>query len=435
MADPLDQIETIVILMMENRSFDHMLGYLSLPPYNRSLNGIQTSQEWLSEHSNPFNGDLYTLFHLKAKQFPVDPPHERYDISFQLGPPVNNVFPMNGFVGNYAVVQAISLDPAIAPLPAVMGYYAPSEVPITHFLAQSFTVCDNWFAPLPSSTQPNRLMAMSGISLIDSNQTVLPDQSLVYDWLNDHQVRWRVYHEGVPFFSLMPRWIPEILSSDRFVPFSRLVVDVQDESPDTFPQVIFVEPVYTDAPHLGKADDDHPPTSIDGGQEFLKRTYLSLISDPKRWAKTLLIITYDEHGGIYDHVSPQVWTTHPPKGANYPTFTSSGVRVPALLISPFVEPGTVYSGALDHTSILKLLGQKFGNGGGYSSEVDLRKAGDLTHALTRTTPRTDIQAPSGSPGFVGSVPQNVVAFQKAGEALFLHDPAQTKNKFPELWHF
>ncbi len=435
MSEPLDQIETVVIVIMENRSFDHLMGYQSLPPYCRPLRGIQESPGWLTVHSNPFNGDLYPPFHLVEKQFPVDPPHERYDISYQLGAPVNGCFPMDGFVGNYAVVQAISRDPSIAPLPAVMGYYSQAEVPLIHFLAQSFAVCDNWFAPLPASTQPNRLMAMSGISMIDSNQKVLPDQKLVYDWLNERQIRWRVYHEGIPFFSLMPRWIPEILSSDHFVPFSRLVVDVQDESPETFPQVIFVEPVYTDAPHLGSADDDHPPTSIDGGQEFLKRTYLSLISNPDRWAKTLLIITYDEHGGIYDHVSPQPWTTQPPLGTTYPPFTSSGVRVPALVISPYVNPGTIYSEPLDHTSILKMLGQKFGGGEGYSSEVDLREGGSVASVLNRTIARTEILAPPGSPGYTGAVPQNVVAFQNAAETMISQNPEKTKSKFPELWHF
>lgn len=435
MSEPIDMIETIVVVMMENRSFDHFLGYLSLPPYGMAVDGFVDHPAWFTQHANPFNGDIYPPFHLKEKQLPADPPHERYDISGQLGPPVLGVYPMNGFVGSYSVVQAISLDPTIAPLPAVMGYYSQAEVPMTHFLANSFGVCDKWFASLPTSTQPNRLMAMSGITRIDTDQSLsLPDQKLVYDWLTERNVRWRVYHEGLPFFTLMDRWIPEIISGPNFVPFSRLVVDVQEESPESFPQVLFVEPVYTDAPHLGTADDDHPPTSVDGGQAFLKRVYLSLISNPVRWAKTLMIVVYDEHGGFYDHVSPISLLTSPPPGDSYPPFITSGVRVPALVVSPLVDPGSVFSQTFDHTSVLKMLGQKFG-GGSYSPEVDQRNVGNAADVLNRLLPRPEILAPPGYPSYSRAISQNGASFQHAANTMIAQNPSGTQNKFPELWHF
>jgi phospholipase C len=123
-------------------------------------------------------------------------------------------------------------------------------------------------------------MAMSGFSKIDVNQVPLPDQELVYDWLTRSGVRWRVYHQDMPFFAMMLRWIPDMLREERFRPFERLYDDVQIEPPGEFPQVIFIEPTYTDAPHIGPSSDDHAPSAIKGGQEFLLEVYRDLTRVP-----------------------------------------------------------------------------------------------------------------------------------------------------------
>ncbi|MBV9214756.1 MAG: phospholipase, partial [Acidobacteria bacterium] len=243
MPSDLSLIKTIVVVMMENRSFDHMLGYLRLTGGAWSkVDGIRNDPDWIKQASSVYDNSLFPPFHLTDPYdlMRADPPHEREQIALQMGTPKNGVYSMNGFVSNYATVDSVKPGDS----PPVMGYFGSDEVPVTDFLAQNFAICDHWFSSLPAGTQPNRLMSMSGYSHIDVNHLVLPDQYLVYDWLTDHGVRWRVYHEGMPFFVMMPRWIPEILAGDHFRPFSQLWDDIQNEPPDEFPEVIFVEPMY-----------------------------------------------------------------------------------------------------------------------------------------------------------------------------------------------
>src|SRR5438552_3337093 len=284
----LGSIKRIFVLMLENRSFDHMLGYLSLKGA-LPVNGLRHP---LDPHTNTYNGQPYPLFPLTSLRVP-DPLHDRQHIRLQI-----DGGSMHGFVASYAINHAVSRDLP----PPVMGYYTEAEVPITDFFARQFAVCDSWFAPLPTGTQPNRLMAMAGYSLIDDNATLLPEHHLVYDWLTEKGVRWRVYHEALPFFALMDKWLPK-LAGPQFRRISRLPVDVQKEDDATFPQVIFIEPTYTDA-HIGVPSDDHPPSSITRGQELQRKVYRALTSNPKRWSRTVLSVTYDEHGGFCDHVSP-----------------------------------------------------------------------------------------------------------------------------------
>lgn len=365
MAPDLDKIDTIVVLIMENRSFDHLLGYLNLQDFGSlDVDGLRDDLDWRRQYANPGppNNFMYQATQLHDLHI-VDPPHERKNIAVQLGTPnADGVFPMKGFIdsagGNSQVMQ----------------FYTKPDVPIMDFFARNFRVCRRWFAPLPAGTQANRLMAMSGQSSIDTNVATpaeFPDQPLVYDWLEQRKIPWRVYHQGFfPFFAMMPRWYPEMIASDRFRRFDRLMIDFELEADATFPNVIFVEPKYTDSPHVGEGTDDHSPSSCLGGQHLMLDVYRALIANPLRWRKTVMIVTYDEHGGFFDHVQPLRIVTKDPKG-RYPDFTSSGVRVPAVVVSPLVSAGQVCSVPLDHTSILKFIGQKFGNGS-YGPGVDDR---------------------------------------------------------------
>jgi phospholipase C len=197
----LNLIKTIVVVMMENRSFDHLLGYLSMAPYNwPNVDGLRDDPAWQARVSSLYNNSLFPPVPLTDPYdvMAADPPHERDDIALQMGTSVNGVFPMNGFVMNYTKAKGA---PTVNPGDAVpvMGYFTPAQVPITDFLAQNFAICDHWFCSLPAGTQPNRLMSMSGFSNIDVNQYGLPKQDMVYDCLNAHNIRWRVYHEGLPF--------------------------------------------------------------------------------------------------------------------------------------------------------------------------------------------------------------------------------------------
>ncbi|HYL60390.1 MAG TPA: alkaline phosphatase family protein [Candidatus Acidoferrales bacterium] len=384
----LDQVETIVILMMENRSFDHMLGYLSMPSLAGSyrslndVNGLKEDPAWLQQFANEWQGQKYWPIRLAEPRIP-DPPHERVNIQLQMGgPDASGKFPLSGFVANASGDSD------------VMNYQSPGSVAVLDFFARNYRVCDRWFSCLPAGTQPNRLMAMSGHTLIDTNQNVLPNQLLAYDWLTAHQVRWRVYHQGFfPFFAMMPRWAPATLGSS-FRPFDQFANDIELEPDDTFPQVIFIEPIYSDAPHAeAEGSDDHSPSSVYGGQCLMHDVYVAMVRT-RRWDRSVLLVTYDEHGGFFDHEQPlQIETAAP--GDRYQVFETSGIRVPAAIVSPFVSDGTVFHGDLDHTSILKFLGERFGMGGGYSPEVDKRalvgSVGDALDLLS--SPRSTAPAP------------------------------------------
>ncbi|MBI3852684.1 MAG: phospholipase [Verrucomicrobia bacterium] len=443
----LNLINTIVVVMMENRSFDHLLGYLSLPPFSwPNVDGIRDDGTWRTKASSVYQGSLYPPFLLTDPYDLMvgDPPHERDNIALQMGTPTNGVFPMNGFVTNYAGATGA---PLINPgdTPPVTGYFTPDQVPVTDFFAQNFAICDHWFSSLPAGTQPNRLMAMSGFSNIAVNQFPLPDQPLVYDWLTKNKIRWRVYHEGMPFFAMMLRWIPDLLQEIHFRPLKRLWDDVQNELPDEFPQVIFVEPVYTDAPHFGPSTDDHAPSAVKGGQQFLLEVYRDMSLIPDIWKSTVMIVTYDEHGGFFDHVSPPALKTDPPPGANYTEgFETLGVRVPGLVLSPFVKPKTVFNGILDHTSVLKFIAQKFGKGVPYSNLVNQRQVVSVVDVINLDAARSDTpvvpplidylkKQPLAAGYTPGTPPPSKIGegFKQALDTIRNH-PANTTGKFAEL---
>lgn len=390
----MDKIRNIVVVMMENRSFDHILGYLSLPPFSRSdVDGLSTDPAWLDRFTNYDNGQAIQPFpSLDPYDMPdeFDPPHERSNMAGNLGTLQNNVYPMNGFVS--AIPATVSANPAVRKL--VMSYFGAAQVPMSHFFSQHFVVCDRWFSAIPAGTQPNRLMSMSGYSMIDINHDILPPQNLVYDWLTAHGVSWRVYHKGIPFFTMMLKWVPEILASNHFRPFGDLADDLMNSSPDELPQVIFVEPTYQDAPHLGFATDEHAPSGVSNGEEFLMQVYNALANSPF-WQNMLMIVDYDENGAFFDHVSPPMISTNPQAGAAWKdrsSFVSLGPRIPAYVISPFVKPGSVYHGILDHTSVLKLIGEKFDSNRSYSPEVDARQVQSISALLNFDNPITN--APS-----------------------------------------
>jgi phospholipase C len=396
----LADIDTIVIAMMENRSFDHMLGYLSLDetPDKLPVDGLSADPAWRAAFANRHAGISYEVKALSGTQRIDDPPHGYASIAMQIDTPAAGAPGMGGFVASYETFSDAKKPPP-ADLGAVMGYYDAAAVPTFDFLARNYCVCDRWFAALPLGTQANRLMAMAGESKILNNAGFpLPDHKLVYEWLDEKKIKWCAYQWGgyFPFFTLMGKWFSKILSSltlngmglkdsARFRRYSRFAKDWASTK-HAMPNVIFVEPEYGDGPH-SKPNDDHPPTGVGPGQAMLKDLYKLLSGNSQRWAKTLLIITYDEHGGFFDHVPPIaldtiVADTH---------LKTTGVRVPALLVSPHVGAGSVFHAPLDHTSILQLLADRFAGGAAYSPAVAARtpplaRIGDALLATPRTGP-------------------------------------------------
>ncbi len=235
----------------------------------------------------------------------------------------------------------------------VIGSYLMTGF-VKAFEDESHTAVSNWFACIPTSTAPNRLMSMCGFTNHRDTGILLPDQTTVYDWLLDRGVKWRVYAAGLPFFALMPRLSRPLLTS-HFRRLGDLLNDLADEHPDDWPQVIFIEPDYYDCPvHLHDPCDNHPPLAIAPGEVFLAQVYQWFSNDTKRWARTVFIVTYDEHGGFFDHVPPLPVKYRNPNGVAFDPFA----------------PKTVSKEPLDNTSILQLIAERFGNAGeAYSSEV------------------------------------------------------------------
>lgn len=389
----LNDIKTIVFCMLENRSFDHMLGYLSLKGVS-DVEGLKDDGAWLDSWVNSADGKPYRLHPLNLHDLIDDPPHGSARIAQQIDTPAKARPNMGGFVPAYVDSRKpggsrkkkapLRNDPG-----RVMGYYDEEAVPTFDFFARNYCVCDHWFSPLPLGTQANRLMAMAGESKVADNEMGVPYHRLVYEWLKGHGVSWRVYQSGkfLPFFALMDRWAFRIFGEifqkkGRFTRLSRFRDDWQNAQ--SMPSVIFIEPEYSDGPKK-RPNDDHPPVFVDGGQKLLREVYETLISNPARWERTLLIVTYDEHGGFFDHVPP----IRIEGKAKDTVFDRSGPRVPAFLVSPWVEPGSVYRETLDHTSFLQLLAERFRPGQGYSPAVGARQeqlSGRLSAAL-RDRPR------------------------------------------------
>src|SRR6185295_610790 len=210
----LKDIDTFVIVILENRSFDHTVGYLSLPDANppMDIDGLSDNPVWLDAHANDDkNKKPIAPFALPVNlQAIIDPPHDLPHINTQINSASHSpaLTQMGGFMKSYEKTNP--KNPQL-----VMGHYKAETVPALDFFARNFAICDSWFSSLPSGTQPNRLMAMAGKSAIADNVTgKLPNQPLVYDWLDDNEISWCSYQwAGFPFFMLMLSWAPYILGS------------------------------------------------------------------------------------------------------------------------------------------------------------------------------------------------------------------------------
>jgi phospholipase C len=444
----LPEIDTIVVLMMESRSFDHVLGHLSLDkgPYEGHLEGLRGTpidgRLVDARYENTCEGRIHYPFEMRDGAMPHDLLHEREDVKVSLGrTTAEGSRAMDGFVRSY--YRSERAQRSARPLP--LGFLRATDAPVTNFLARSYAICDRWFAPLPAGATPNRLVATCGYSLVpNASNGLLPHHHTVFDWMKARGVRFRVYHEGLSFFTLCT-WMLDDLTSDRFRDTSRLIEDVASEPDATFPQVILVEPSYFDAPtHLGRTpNDNHPRMSMEPGERFLLRVYEALTSNPERFRRTLFVVTYASHGGFYDHVPP-LPVQYAQPGAQFAQFETTGLRVPAIVVSPHVEPGTVYGGQLDHTSILQLVAEKFGGGEPYSEAVASRARqgiGSVSAVLNRALaqPRAPVPpSPRARPGRRprrGRTPQSSAehAFFLAAQELCERAPSHMASVYPELF--
>jgi phospholipase C len=441
MANILDKVKTVVLLMYENRSFDHMLGHLSLEKINNQADGLRSP---LRNFNNIYEGDTYNAYAIEEdSQLPFDLPHEFSDISTQLAKsPVTGKFTMSGFVQTY--VEKTGMAPNIQCQP--MGFFKSAQAPISSFLAGRFCTCDRWFTPVPTSTQPNRNMAFFGDTKSHFTRPGLSDMdNSIFDWMTKAGIRWRVYHDGLSFFILYPKqW--EHVFGKNFRKYEALAFDMIHEPEETAPQVIIIEPSYQDAPHIGsdRPNDNHPPLAIGWGEEFLRNTYRALIANPQKWESTVMITYYDEHGGFYDHVPPPI-ISYQTKGDPSYTFDSLGPRIPAIIASPFVKPGSVCHSLFDHTSVLHFLAEKFSPGNPVSDTVTERQAqgiAGITEALRNEMPGTPPQPPATPINVQTTLGQTIqtapasdvaTSFEIAANEIIRQRPGDTMGMYPELF--
>jgi phospholipase C len=439
----LSDIKTVVLLMFENRSFDHMLGHLSYEKINPNVRGLVDP---LTQYVNLYKGGMYTAHPFQHDaQLDLDVPHDYDDVATQLAyDQTRNIFRMTGFVQAYAdknnIVPNQNCDPT--------GFFPSSLVPITSFLARTFCTCDNWFSALPTSTQPNRTMAFFGDTPIFNTDTRLIEaDNSIFKWMNAAGLRWRVYHDGLSFFSLYPSQWAYVLGPN-FKDFEYLQWDMMHDSASEAPQVIIVEPSFEDArvAESKHPNDNHAPLAVGWGEDFLRRTYQAVTANPDRWGNTVMIVYYDEHGGFADHVPP------PPIGytttSNLPyTFHSLGPRIPGIIVSPFVSRGSVCKDLLDHTSVLQFLAELFTPGKPYSDTVQKRMEKgvfSISKALNTENPITDVPvAPTnpinvstalGTPAPTPLVNHMADSFTQAAKRMLAEEPSGVAVKYPELAH-
>ncbi len=437
----ISDIKTVIILMFENRSFDHMLGHLSLENPASKVDGLR---EPLKQYENTYKGTSYPAYNVfEDNSLPFDLPHELNDVAVQLAQsPITGNYTMKGFVEAYAASTKKAPNKYTEP----MSYFSSSQVPITSFLAKEFCVCDRWHCSLPTGTQPNRTMAFSGDTQRSENGTLLSiSDDNIFSWLTRNNVSWRTYHDGLSFFVLYKELVLKTLSPTKFKDYEFLFSDLQNEPVSESPEVIIVEPSYQSAPHIGmdRPNDNHAPLAIGWGEEFLRRTYEAAITNPKKWKNTVLIVYYDEHGGFYDHVKPPKIGYKTTGNPSY-QFNSLGPRIPGVIVSPFVKQNSISNLLFDHTSVLQFLAERFTPGKPYNQTVeDRRKSGimSISAVLNNDTPWTpplppNVTLPANTVigRSIASPPTEMIAqsFELAAIRLMKDYPDKVQKKYPDL---
>lgn len=429
----LRRIKHIVVLMLENRSFDNLLGWLyekRKPPRGQAFEGLHKGL-WnplnnIDTDGLPFieqvhvrkNGEVpkgknkgkgvsntpdFTLPDPDPGEGFRDTNHQLfqyYSVSHEFPPEPTNM----GFVNNYAnamLYGTYAFGDAPCDPRLIMTCYTPEQVPVLSELARQFAVCDQWFASVPSQTLPNRdfIHAATSNGQVNNKPNALCNARTIFNQIEDaiqHENRsdlsWRVYsgtQKGKPFSltRLIMTELHDAAFDKNFLGIERFYTDAANGS---LPSYTFLEPQFSGPDQ----NDQHPPSDIRSGDQLIADVYHALIASPQ-WPETLLVITYDEHGGCYDHVAPPKHAT-PPDGVGAPgqdgfTFNRFGVRVPTVLVSPWIEAGTVARPAgytpFDHTSVIATVQSCLG----LTRHLTARDAAapDLSCVLTLSQPRTD----------------------------------------------
>jgi phospholipase C len=418
-SSPLNGIQHIVVLMMENRSFDQMLGYLKRDgmPEVDGLSGeeVNYDAEGTPYPTYPFKRGE-TAFRLPGKDAKaLDPSHSRSGVAEQLAG--GN----GGFVTNFIREK----NPPAEKRGIVMGHYTAEQLPVYDFLARQYCVCDAWHSSIPGDTWPNRLFALAGTDAPEpvghkpdplrrllrriagvpflkalGNAPIFEVEAFTRQLLDDD---WRWYSHDPATLRAADGAYRDFrkLNRDNFSFFDRKKVSLVTEALESpivggnsflddaaageLRRVSWIDPNFFDLGVLDpNSDDDHPPSDVRAGQALVLEIYEALVNGPQ-WENTMLVVTYDEHGGFYDHVGPPA---APDDGSGRGRL---GVRVPALVVGPRVQRG-VYKETLEHTALPKTILKRFAPDAERALRrmpESVREARDLSGVLL-DSPRTDI---------------------------------------------
>ncbi|MBB2931609.1 alkaline phosphatase family protein [Paraburkholderia silvatlantica] len=409
----MQNIKHVVVVMFENRSFDTMLGglyangsspthFLPAASAERPFDGLRAGL------SNPTKagGTIAATTPASTATLPDPDPQETFaNVRVQLLGNGTGAMPMSGFVQDYETTATTDAS-------QVMQCHSPDQLKVLSALAREYAVCDAWFAPVPSQTWPNRAFAHAGTSNGHVDNGSPPDPfewqvRTIFNVLGDMGASWAVYSAALVAPSLTLTMFPTLWDPKYKANFQRFSNFVSACQNNTLPQYSFIEPRF-----LLDPNDQHPPHDVYAGESFLYDIWHALSTSPA-WPETLLVITYDEHGGTYDHVLPPANAVAPdaasnPGDQNF-AFDSFGVRVPAVVVSPYIAPGTVFRspGATpyDHTSILATLRDWLGIApADMLASRRVAAAPTLAALLTLDAPRTDLPAIAAPPasGFIAT---------------------------------
>lgn len=431
MPNHLEKFDHLIVVMFENRSFDCLAGYLyqdasptrfipddDATPFegvagralsNPDFNGVEIpvapaphdTQEDMS-HPSPDPGEEYPHINRQLYGSETVPADIR-----ALPDPA----PMKGFVQDY--IQSLKTtegwedikDPDFDQYKIIMNCFPPQATPVFSGLARQYAISDRWFCSVPSQTFCNRSFFHSGsshgfVTNADYVKWLENDQPTIFNRLSDRGLDWRVYWDEQDIFGSLTRMIHPTLYHGRFDDhFRHFGTFEQDCRNGDLPPYTFIEPRL-----FFNHNDMHPPvylnplvdSSILAGEILLDRIYRA-VRTGKCWERTLLVVTFDEHGGCYDHVSPPLGATPPQAAPAYPLqdgfgFDRFGVRVPAVFISPYVEAGTVVRSAtsqpFDHTSMIRTICKRWGLEG-LSDRDKNPETPTIEAVLSRDIPRTD----------------------------------------------
>ncbi|WP_183558948.1 alkaline phosphatase family protein [Mucilaginibacter sp. SP1R1] len=371
-------ISNVFVLMLENHSFDHLLGFSGITG-NDAETGKPTTLDGLTgNETNTYQGTVYKTQPGASFSMAADPGHEFSDTLLQLTGSKQTYNPANGYpaINNNGFVQDYAGGAPGGQPQDIMNCFSPEQLPVLNALAREFAVCDRWFSSLPGPTCPNRFFIHAGSS---GGLDHSPDTAQILAWetisgMNfQHgtifdQLRtkyddgFRIYRDNKGFVTDIFPNVAQLrgINSIQTHSMTNFAADVTDPAYDSC--YTFIEPSYGDV--IGNTYKNgssmHPMDDATHGEALIKTVYEAIRNSP-HWPKSLLIIVWDEHGGFYDHVPPPAATApadqvlHGSMNRFGFDFKQYGVRVPAVVISPLIPKNIIDHRIYDHTSVLKTL--------------------------------------------------------------------------------